>query len=148
MGRQGCTGQPVGIVPMFHAMADLPTDHIGNLPDSKADVGRPAMHPLRRRNVPHDGKLFGLMLTPKTTREQAEALTELLEKHCHYMFVASLDYEGLSDEERLALTQMYDETGCSIRSRKTTKTIAHSGLTGSMQSAPSYFDELTCRPTR
>jgi hypothetical protein len=26
------------------------------------------------------GKLFGLMLTPETTREQAEALTVLLEK--------------------------------------------------------------------
>jgi hypothetical protein len=52
------------------------------------------------------GKLFGLTLTPETTREQAEALTA--QKHCPHLLVAFLDHKGLSEEERLTLTRMYN----------------------------------------
>jgi hypothetical protein len=67
----------------------------GNPPDCQADVGRTALHPLRRRIFRTMlGKLFGLMLTPETTRDQAEGLAELLEKHCHSMFVARSTTKG------------------------------------------------------
>jgi hypothetical protein len=93
-------------------MADLPTDHMEIYPTVKRmSDGRLCIRFEGGMFRSMLGKLFGLMLTPETTREQAEALAELLEKHCHHMFVASLDHEGLSDEERLALTQMYDEMG-------------------------------------
>jgi hypothetical protein len=57
------------------------------------------------------GKLFGLTLTPETTLEEAEALAAQLKKHCPHLFVAFLDYKGLSEEERLTLTRIYDGTG-------------------------------------
>jgi hypothetical protein len=98
---------------MFLGMSKvLPTDHMGIYPTVKqmADGSlcirfEGGMFRTLR------GKLFGLTLTPETTEEEAEAIAALLDKHCPYLFVASLDHDGLSEEERLSLTRMYDEMG-------------------------------------
>jgi hypothetical protein len=55
--------------------------------------------------------VFGLMLTPETTRSEANALAAQLEKHCSHLFVASLEHAGLNEEERQWLTEMYDDMG-------------------------------------
>jgi hypothetical protein len=77
------------------------------------------------------GKLFGLTLTPETTLEEAEALAAQLKKHCPHLFVAFLDYEGLSQEERLTLTRIYnDGTGLLDPLNEDRKKPLHRGLIG------------------
>ncbi len=90
----------------------LPTDHMGIYPTVKqmAD-GSLCIRFEGGMFRTQLGKLFGLTLTPETTEQEAEALAALLEKHCATLFVASLDHEGLSEEERLSLTEMYDQMG-------------------------------------
>lgn len=57
------------------------------------------------------GKVFGLMLTPETTRAEADALASMLDKHCSHLIIASLEHEGMTDAERQWLTEMYDDMG-------------------------------------
>jgi hypothetical protein len=57
------------------------------------------------------GKVFGLMLSPETTQAEAEALAAMLDKHSTHFFVASLEHEGTTEEERQWLLQIYDDMG-------------------------------------
>jgi hypothetical protein len=62
-------------------MADLPTDHMEIYPAvRRMSDGQLCIRFEGGMFRTMLGKLFGLMLTPEATREQAEALTELLEK--------------------------------------------------------------------
>ena len=90
----------------------LPTDHMGIYPTVKQMVdGSLCIRFEGGMFRTQLGNLFGLMLTPETSPEEAEALAALLEKRCAPLFVASLGHEGISEEERLGLTQMYDQMG-------------------------------------
>jgi hypothetical protein len=90
----------------------LPTDHMGIYPAAKQmSDGSLCIRFEGGMFRTLLGKLFGLTLTPETTEEEAEALAAMLEKHCATLFVASLDHEGISEEERLSLTEMYDQMG-------------------------------------
>ena len=117
--QSGAERQPqywkiVVVLPMFCRMSKaLPTDFMAISPTVKVmSDGRLCIRFEGGMFPSLVGKLFGLTLTPETTREQAQALAAQLEKHCPHLFVAFLDYEGLSEEERLTLTRMdNNETG-------------------------------------
>ncbi len=96
-----------------HGMAtQLPTDHTTFYPTVKTmSDGRFCIQFESGMFRTLLGKVFGLMLKPETTQQEAEALAAQIDKHCATLFVASLDHDGISEEERLALTQMYDEMG-------------------------------------
>jgi hypothetical protein len=90
----------------------LPTDHMGIYPTVKQMTdGSLCIRFEGGMFRTQLGNLFGLMLKPETTEEEAEALAALLDKHCATLFVASLEHDGISEEERLELTMMYDEMG-------------------------------------
>lgn len=111
-GKAAGTGQARLIFYVQGMNKVLPTDHMGIYPTVKqmAD-GSLCIRFEGGMFRTLLGKLFGLTLMPETSEQEAESLAALLDKHCTSLFVASLDHDGLSEEDRLALTQMYDQMG-------------------------------------
>ena len=57
------------------------------------------------------GVFFGFIVKSETTRGQAEALAEQLNQHCGDMLAGFRDHAALSENEQLALVEMYDDMG-------------------------------------
>ena len=57
------------------------------------------------------GVFFGFIVKPETTRAEAEALAEQLNRHCGDMLAGFRDHAGLSEDEQLALVETYDQMG-------------------------------------
>jgi hypothetical protein len=57
------------------------------------------------------GVFFGFTVSSETTRADAEALAEQLNRHCGHMLAGFMDHAGLTEAEHLALVEMYDDMG-------------------------------------
>ena len=92
-------------------MKELPTEHLFINPTVKRMVDGQLCIQFDGMFRSLLGMLFGLRLTPGTTREEAEALATELRKRCSHLFMAHLEHGGLSEAELDALTEMYDDLG-------------------------------------